>query len=322
VSWVTNLIQLIDVAFFITLVASTTRLATPLLLTSLGETYGEVSGVVNLGAEGMMLAGAFTGFVATVSTGSYALGFLIGGLTGLAFGFLMAFLSVSLRVNQIVSGMGITIAIEGASSFFFRTLYGFSSPPRLEVLPPLNIPVLSKLPVLGPMLFQHNIVVYLALILVPVFHFTLFRTKFGLKMRAAGENPLAADLTGVNVIRIRYVAVCIGGFMAGIGGAFLPLAELSLFWDGMTAGLGWIAIAIVMFGKWNPYKALAGALLFGGAEAVTYGLQAIGILDALGIRPEFLLMVPYVLTILALTLVARKARSPSGLGIPYRRPGA
>lgn len=303
--------------FLVSILAGAIRLASPILLTALGEVYVQRSGVLNLGTEGTMLMGAFGGFIATHYTGSLLLGVLSGAITGLVFGIIMGFLCITLRVNQVVSGIGLTILGLGLSSFLYRTIFGIRSVyPRIQGFSPIDVPFFSDVPVVGEIIFHQNAMVYLSLALVPIFTFVLFKTTFGLKVRSVGENPSAADVLGVNVLFIRYICIMIGGIMAGLGGSFLSLAQLNVFRDNITAGRGWIAVAIVMFGKWSPYKVFAGALLFGGVEALQLLLQAVGIFR---IPPEFLLMLPYIFTILVLTITARKTSLPAAFTIPYKR---
>lgn len=302
-------------AFITVLLGSGLRASIPLLLAALGEAYNEKSGLLNLGIEGVMLGGALSGFVVSLNTGNVFLGFVGGLLSGLLSGLIFAFLVVTMRLNQVVVGIGVTIFASGLTSFLFRYFYG-SSFPTLELgNKTLKIPVLSQIPVLGEALFNQHVVVYVALVLVPVLHWVLTRTSFGLNVKAAGETPFAADASGVSVTRIRYLASILAGGLAGLGGAFLSIGDLSFFVPGMTYGIGFIAIAIAMLGKWMPYRVFIGAWLFGLVQSLAVGLQII----AVPIRPEFILMLPYIGVIVALVFLARNAKLPAALALPYER---
>jgi len=308
--------EIVGSAFIISLLAATIRLATPIIFAALGELITERAGILNLGVEGIMLMGAFVGFWGAYQMGNLWLGVLLGVLVGALMGLLMAFMSVTLRVDQVISGMGIYFLGLGLSSFLYRVTFGVRAvPPTIEGFKDVPIPLLSRVPFLGPILFRQNILVYLALVLVPLSVVALYRTTWGLMIRATGENPRAADTLGVNVFFIRYLCVVLGGILVGLGGVVLSTAHLKMFWENMTVGRGFIAVAIVYFGKWHPYRTLFGALLFGGAYALQLWLQAMGA----PVPHQLLLMFPYILTIAVLAVVAREARGPAALGIPYRR---
>jgi simple sugar transport system permease protein len=289
--------------------------AVPLLLAALGETFAERSGLLNLGLEGMLLSGAFAGFYAALTTQSMVAGLAAGTATGLLLGLLFGFLAISLRVDQVIIGLGITLVAEGATGFLFRDFYGQRFPTLTFSAAKVAVPWLSDLPILGPALFNQQPLVYLAWLLVVGCAFLLGRTRFGLEVRAAGESPLAADAAGVNVARTRYLAIMIGGVMAGLGGAFLSVGDLNFFVPGMTVGQGFIAIAIAMLGKWQPYRVFLGALLFGTLRSLSTGLQIIGV----DLRPEFVLMLPYIGIIVALIVLAGRTQLPAALGLPYER---
>lgn len=301
--------------FIATLIGATFRISTPILLASLGETVVERSGVLNLGIEGTMLLSAFTGFVAAQASGSLWIGLGAAMLTGIILSLLMGFLTVTLGLNQHVSGLGITLLAGGLALFSFRLLYGgASTPPALESS-------FSQIPLftgtaLEPIFSQYWLT-YLALALVPVVAWILNRTTFGLRLRSVGENPEAADMAGINVYRVRYTALIIGGALMGLGGAFLSLAQLGAFAHGIINGRGWVAIAIVIFGNWQPTRVLWGALLFGGLQALQLRLQAEGV----QLPYEVLLALPYILTIVALALAGRNLSYPAALLKPYRREG-
>lgn len=301
-----------DQTLIIGLLAATLRIATPILLAGLGEVFAERAGVLNLGIEGIMLMGALLGFIAAYLSGSLWVGLIVAMVGGLLAGLLMGWLTVTLGLNQHVSGLGVTLLTSGLGLFFFRVLFkGTANPPRIEPFQQLSLPGLG---VLAP-IFEQYWLSYLAFILVPVAWWALYRTTFGLWIRSVGENPQAADTAGVNVARVRYTALAISGVLMGLGGAFLSLAQLGRATFGIVAGRGWVAIAIVIFGNWQPERVLLGALLFGGVEALQLRLRAIG----LNVPYQFLLSLPYLATIVALALAGRNASYPAALLKPYKR---
>lgn len=288
----------------------------PILLPALGEIFTQRSGILNLGLEGIMLMGALAGFAGTFFTQNLWVGLLAAVITGILFSLIMGFLSITVKANQVIAGTAITILGTGLSTFLFREMFGIQKlPPQIESFAPLEIPLLSDIPFLGPVLFNHNAMIYLTLILVVFTAFVLEKTRFGLQVRAVGENPRAADSKGINVALVRYLCVMIGGAFAGLGGAFLSIGFMNTFIDGMVAGRGFIAVAVVIFARWNPYRALGAALLFGGASALQMRLQAIGV----PIPHQFLLALPYALTILVLLSVSKKAEFPAAYTLPYSR---
>jgi general nucleoside transport system permease protein len=301
--------------FLFTLIGATFRIATPILYAALGETIVERAGVLNLGIEGTMLLSAFGGFVAAHLSGSLLVGLLTAVLVGIVLSLLMGFLVVTLGLNQHVSGLGITLLASGLALFGFRLIYGGqSTPPALDQSFP-QLGLFTGTP-LEPVFSQYGLT-YLALFCVPLIAWLLSRTAFGLRLRAIGENPEAADMAGVDVYRMRYVALMLGGALMGLGGAFLTLAQLGAFTHGIINGRGWVAIAIVIFGNWSPYKVLGGALLFGGLQALQLRLQAEGV----SLPYELLLALPYLVTIGVLALTGRNASYPSALLKPYKREG-
>ncbi len=305
------------VAMFIaTLTAATLRVATPILLAAIGETFAERAGVLNLGIEGTMFLGAFVGFYLADLIGSLETGLLAAMVIGVLMGLLMAFLSVTLGVNQHVSGLGITLLAGGLALYAFRLNYGGSStPPSIE--PFGKFSPLAGVPVLGTILDQYALTYIAFLVVVPLAWWLLYRTSLGLKIRAVGENPEAADAAGINVFRVRYLALGIAGGLMGLGGAFLSLAQLGAFTHGIIAGRGWVAIALVIFGNWNPVKVMWGSLIFGGTYALQLRLQAMGL--ELPIPYETFLALPYIVTIVALVIAGRQASYPAALLKPYRR---
>lgn len=288
---------------------------TPLLYGTLGEITAERSGVLNLGVEGMMIVGAVTAFGVTQATGNIWLGVLAAALLGGLLALVHAFASITLRVNQVVSGLALTMLGMGLSGLVGKRYIGMPPPTRLK---PVVIPVLSDLPVLGPLLFQFDLLVYLAILMVPALWFVLYKTRWGITLRSVGESPATADAMGVNVFLVRYAAVLFGGVMAGAGGAYLSVVYAPAWIEGMTAGAGWIVIALTIFAMWDPVRALLGAYLFGGVRVLQYRLQP------LGISPNLLNMLPFALTILVLWLSAGEAArkrigAPAALMQPYSR---
>jgi len=296
------------------------RSGTPVLLGTLGEIYAERSGVLNLGVEGMMIMGAVTGFGVTLATGNVWLGILAGAIVGGLSALIHAFLSVTLRANQVVSGLALTMFGLGMSGLIGGVFVGL---PLLTPLRPISIPILSDIPVLGPILFEHDLLVYLSIALVPLLWFTLFKTKVGINIRSVGESPATADALGVNVFRVRYLCVFLGGLLAGLGGAYLSVAYRPAWTEGMTAGKGWIVIALTIFAMWSPGRALVGSYLFGGVEALQFRLQPPPP-HGLGISPNLLAMLPYALAMIVLLAgtretIRKRMGAPSALGTPYVR---
>ena len=308
--------DILTASFFIGLLSATLRMATPLIIATLGEVFCERSGVLNLGIEGIMLFCSLVAFLTAYFTNNLWLGVLFAILVGILFGILMAFFTVNLGVSQHVSGLGITIFASGLSLFTYRQIIGSPQiPPTIETFKTFAIPFLSKIPFIGPILFDQYILTYIALILVPIVSFVIYKTNFGLSLRAVGENPEAADALGINVYKTRYIALIIGGALMGLAGSFFTLAYFNMFLYGIVGGRGYVCIALVIFANWDPTKVLLGSLLFGGVDALQLRLQAIGF----NIPYQFFLMMPYVLTIVVLILVARNAIAPSALLKPYRR---
>lgn len=289
-------------------------LAAPLLLAALGETIGERAGILNLGVEGEMLFAALVAFYAAYTSGNLWLGLLAGVLAGALLGLIMAIVSVTLAADQIVTGVAITLFGMGLSIFLNKVIFGMSAP-SVVGFQPIEIPLLSALPVIGPILFRFNVLVYLGLVLVPVFSIVLFGTTFGLKIQAVGENPAAADAAGVNVFAARYLCVTFAGAMAGLAGAFLSLGYLSMFTETMTAGRGFIAVIIVILGAWSPYRVLGGAMLFGVIESLQLNLQHL----ATAIPYQALNMLPYITALIVLVVIHGRHRAPAALCIPYKR---
>ena len=293
---------------------STIRNATPLVFAALGGLFSERSGVVNIGLEGLMLISAFAGVVGASLSGNafVGLGTAIGA--GLLFALIHALMCVTFEADQIISGTAINLLALGGTGFLMVTIFGSGgTSPQVEGFESIAIPVLSSIPVIGPALFDQSLLVYLMYALVPIVFFVVFRTPFGLRLRATGEVPEAVDTAGVNVARMRYYGVGLSGVLAALGGAYLSMGLLSAFTEGMTGGRGFIALAALIFGRWNPIGAAGAALLFGFGQAVTFRVneQAVPV--------EFIEMVPYVLTIIVLAGVGGRAIAPAAIGKPYRK---
>jgi simple sugar transport system permease protein len=276
--------------------------------------FSERSGVVNIGLEGLMLISAFAGVVGAFLTGSavVALGFALAA--GLVFALIHALMCVTFEADQIISGTAINLLALGGTGFLMVSVFGAGgTSPRVEGFGEVPIPVLSSIPVIGPALFSQSVLVYLMYVMVPVTYFVLFRTPFGLRLRATGESPEAVDTAGVSVGRMRYYGVALSGLLASLGGIYLSMGILSAFTENMTGGRGFIALAALIFGRWNPIGAAGAALLFGFALAVTFSAPQ----EAVPI--EFLQMIPYVLTIVALAVFGGRAIAPAAIGKPYRK---
>jgi len=298
-----GLIDIINVGLF----AAAVRMATPIASAALGGIFSERAGIINIGLEGMMLTGAFAGVATSFFTGSAWLGVLAAILVGGLLGLLHAFLTVKFLVNQVVSGTGINILALGFTAYMSQVLWGSrGASESVNSLDVISIPLLKDIPIIGGIIGSHTPLVYLVFAIVILSYIFLFKTPMGLRIRAVGEHPAAADTAGINVYRTKYLCVVISGMLAGFGGAFLSLGHLNLFVLGMTGGRGFIALAAMIFGQWMPYGAFGASLLFGFADALQMRLQALGLLP-----PQIILTVPYVLTIVVLAGVVRKARPPS-----------
>lgn len=289
------------------------RLATPYLFAALGETFAQRSGVLNLGVDGIMLMGAFSAFYVVYTTGNLWLGVLAAIVVGGVMGLLMAVVSVTMQAEQGISGIGLYLFGLGLSSLLFKTMIG--SVASVNSFQKLRIPFLSDLPLVGEIFFNHNILVYLAYLAVPASWFVLNRTTLGLKIRAVGHNPEAADSLGVSVNGVRYFTLILGGAMAGLAGASLSIGLLNVFQENMTNGLGFIAVALVYFGGWRPVGVLGGALLFSTVNALQLWVQVLN----LPIPSDLAVMMPYVLTIVALAFAVRQVQQPAALTKPYER---
>jgi ABC-type uncharacterized transport system permease subunit len=307
--------ELFAATVIIGILTSGIRLATPYLYAAIGETFGQRSGVLNLGVEGQMLLGAFAAFYVATTTGNLWLGMLAAVVVGAVMGLAMAFVSISLQAEQGISGIGFYLFGLGMSDLLFQKLMGTVE--TVKGFPSVNIPLLSDIPIVGEIFFQQNLLVYGAFALVPIAWFVLGKTTLGLKIRSVGENPEAADSLGVSVARVRYFTITLGGILSGVAGASLSIANLNVFQQNMTSGLGFIAVALVYFGGWRPAGVLLGALLFSMVNSLQLWVQVLGI----PIPSDFAVMMPYVLTILALVVAVQRVRPPSALTKPFERGG-
>lgn len=308
--------EALDLLLTTSLWAAVLRIATPLIFGVLGALLCERAGVLNLGIEGIMTMGAMTGWLTVYLGGDLWMGLAVAAASGAVMGLIHAFLTVPLGLSQHVSGLGITLFASALAYYLYRLIVTVGeTPPTIEPFRPLDIPFLSDIPVLGQILFAQTVPTYLALICVAVLAYILTRTPLGLAIRMTGENPHAVDAQGLNPILIRIGAVVAGSALMGIGGAFLTTAAFNSFFPEMVQGRGWICIALVVFASWRPGKGLLGALLFAFFEAYQLRLQTV----VEGVPYQVFLMAPYVLSIIALILVARRAEVPNALMTPYRR---
>jgi len=305
--------DLFSVTVLIGILASGIRLATPYLYAAIGETFGQRSGVLNLGVEGQMLLGAFAAFYVALTTGNLWLAVLVALIVGAIMGLAMAFVTVNLHAQQGISGIGFYLFGLGMSDLLFQKMLGTVE--TVKGFPKVNIPFLSDIPGLGEIFFSQNALVYLAYALVPISWFILNKTTLGLKIRSVGENPEAADSLGVSVAGVRYFTIVLGGTLSGMAGASMSIALLNVFQQNMTSGLGFIAVALVYFGGWRPWGVLGGALLFSLVNSLQLWIQVLGI----PIPSDIAVMMPYVLTILVLVASVSRVRGPSALTKPFER---
>jgi ABC-type uncharacterized transport system permease subunit len=305
--------SLFSTTVLIGILTSGIRLATPYLFAAIGETFGQLSGVLNLGVEGIMLVGAYAGFYTTFQTQNPWLGLLAAILVGGFMGLAMAFISVTLKAEQGISGIGVYLFGLGMSDLLFQTTLGTVE--TVNGFQAIHIPLLSDIPVIGGIFFRQNLLVYFAFALVPIAWFILNKTTWGLMIKAVGQNPAAADALGVNVSLVRYITVTTGGILSGIAGASLSIALLNVFQQNLTSGMGFIAVALVYFGGWSPGGVLLGSLLFSSVNALQLWVQTLGI----NIPSDFATMMPYVLTILVLIFAVRKVNQPTALTKIFER---
>jgi ABC-type uncharacterized transport system permease subunit len=310
-----------ELVLIVNLLASGIRTGTSILFATIGEIFAERAGVLNLGVEGMMLMGAMTAYGVAHLTGNPWLGLLAAALVGGGLALLHALVTVTLHADQVVSGLALTFVGTGLASVAGAPLVNVPQAPRLPNLP---IPGLAELPVVGPILFDHNIIVYIGFLLIPLTWFYIYRTRPGLALRAIGEYPAAADVQGINVFALRYFYVFVGGLFAGVGGAALTLAVSPRWIEGITSGQGWIAVGLVIFAQWDPIRAAIGSYLFGAIRRLPLDLQNLGIFASNPALGYFTNMLPYLFTIVVLIIGSREAMrrrmgAPAALGQPYQR---
>lgn len=309
--WTDLLVSVATVAF----IGAALRTALPLILAGLGESISERTGLMNIGLEAIMLAGAFFAFFATFHSGSLLIGVIVGATAGMAVSLIHAFMSLQCRVDQTLSGLALNFCILGLTSFIFLVGMDSSGVALIPVLPRYAVPVLSEIPALGPMLFSQDLLFYFALVAVPTLWVLLYKTEWGLNMESTGEAPHAADSVGLSVFRIRYAAALINGLFGGLAGAYLTLGRLGLFIENVTGGRGYIALVVVIIGRRNPIGIVAAALLIGAAEALQFRVQTFGI-DA---PANLFIMLPHIITITVLFLARGRTRDPAALGRPFFR---
>jgi len=312
------LVDFLQVGFLISVFSGAVRMGTIILLGALGELVVEHSGVMNLSVEGMMLTGALAGFLSAYYFGSLWLGVLFAALSGMLISAIFGVLAVIFQVDQTVSGLSVNIFAAGLTFYIYRTLFpnvGTENIPHLVPFSAIKIPLLSDIPIIGEVLFSHHALSYIALIMVAIISFYLYRTKSGLILRTMGENPRAVDMKGINVPLYRYLTVLFGGLMAGLGGSFITLASAGLFVSDITAGRGWLAIAIVIFGDWKPGRILLASLFFGFIDALQMQVQALGV----KLPFQLFLAMPYILTTVAVFLGRKRSGQPISLGEAYFR---
>jgi simple sugar transport system permease protein len=294
------------------------RLAVPLAFAALGGLLSERSGVLNIGLEGMLLTGGFVSAAITFYAGGNVwLGILAALVAGAIVGLLHAFLCVTLRVDQLVSGLAINLSAAGLTAFMSRLVFTKETTQKLPGLPEIAVPGLSQIPLLGSLLFSQDALVYLLFFWVILSTYILFRTSWGLTLRAVGEYPRAADTAGIQVYQVRYLSVILCGALAALGGAYLVLVHVKFFTEDISAGKGYIALAALIFGRWHPVSTLFACLLFGASEALQLRIQAFN----LNIPYQFLILLPYAIALLAMVGLAGKSTPPAALGIPYSKEG-
>lgn len=305
-----------SIVALIALLASSIRIATPLALAGMGETVSEKAGILNIGLEGMMLMGAFTGFITTFFTESILLGALAGILTGIAFSLLHGVLSIEFKADQTIVGLALNFLALGLTSFVFLKIFGQSTVlPSCKMISGLDIPLLSSIPFVGEILFSQDIVVYFMLLTAVLLYIFMNKTQWGIHLTAVGMYPRAADTVGISVRKIRYLAATVNGFLSGLAGAYLVFGQLGFFMENLTSGKGYIALVAVILGRRNPFGVLLATIVFGFANALQFSLQTMG----WNIPSQTFSMFPYVVTVIALLFSIGKSSDPASLGQPYER---
>jgi general nucleoside transport system permease protein len=305
------------------ILASSLPLTVPILLAALGEVFAERSGVINMGVEGVMGLSAFASLWIAFTTGSYTLGILAAIGAASVLGVLHSFACIRIGVNQLIMGLLMFTLGNAIADYFYRTIINTGTVPLVKPLPALNFPLLTQIPYLGPIIFHQNVLVYFTFVLAGVLGFVLYRTTWGLKIRSVGENPAAADSSGVNVNLVRFLCVIFGAALAGIAGASLSIGYLGIFNTGDTivAGRGWIALVVVIFARWSPYRAVLGSWIFGVGFALAFTLIGTGssVIGSLASAPYFIQMLPYIFALIVILIFHKGIRQPSSLTVPYHR---
>jgi simple sugar transport system permease protein len=304
--------------FLVSLLTGMVRIGTPLLLAALGELIIERSGLLNLGVEGMMLMGAFVGFVTSYYSGSLWLGVAAAAVSSALLGLIFVFMASTLKADQTVTGLALNILSSGLTFYLYRVTFknvASENLPNIQIFTEVPVPVLSQIPVIGKVLFSQHWLTYFALLMVVVIYWFLYKTKYGLALRCLGENPRTLDMKGLSISRYQYLTVIAGAMLAGMGGSFLTLASAGLFIPDISAGRGWIAIAIVIFGNWKPFNILWASLFFGLLDSFQLQIQGIGV----KFPYQILLALPYVITVVAIILSHKQSGAPISLGVPYQR---
>lgn len=310
--------DILRITLIISIFASAFRMATIILLAALGELVVERSGVLNLSVEGMMLSGALAGFLGAYFSGSLWIGVLSAMVVGVLTSMIYGVIAVLFQVDQTVTGLAVNFFLSGMTFYLYRTIFpdvGTAGIPSISRFPVVNIPLLSEIPYIGRLFFSQQLLTYIAVVMVVVIWVYFYRTKSGLILRTMGENPRAVDMKGVNVTRYRFFAVMFGGLMAGLAGSFITLASAGIFAIDMTAGRGWLAIAIIIFGDWKPGKILLAAIFFGFIDALQMQLQTMGF----QLPFQLFLALPYLLTVVAVFIGRKKKGQPLSLGVAYLR---
>lgn len=302
--------------FVTELLTASIRVSTPIILVALGGCFSEQAGVFAMGLEGFMLSAAFAGVVGTILSGNLIIGILVGVLAGTLVSLLLAVSTIKFGGEQVLSGLALNMIILGATGFLQRLLWGTSGVPIIQGINPVRVPLLADIPILGPILFNQPPLTYLAYGLIPLAWWIMYKSRWGLELRAVGENPKAVDTVGLNVSRIRILAVVFSGVLAGLGGAVLSLQQVHTFTEGMTAGRGWLGLIAAIFGRWNPIAAAGAAFLFGAADALQMRLQITG---SIQISSYFVLMLPHLLALILIAVVGKAARYPAATGVVYTK---
>jgi len=310
------MVSIFEIGFITTWLAASMRLTGPLLLASLGELYSERAGVLNVGIEGTILLGALGAYLGAIWMNSSWVGVLIAIITGLIFNIFLAWMYVIVKASQVVVGIIFNVLAYGLAAYSFRALMG--DVPKIisaPMLPEIKVPVLSEIPIIGKMVFEQSVMLYITLVLAVIAGLILFKTRFGLNLRAVGENPKSAASAGTDVVRMRIIGVLISGFGGGLAGAYFVLVQIGVFRETIVQGRGFIALGIVILARWNPYLAVFAAFGFASMDALPLSLQ---LLD-LQIAPQFLVALPYVLTVFAVSGLLGKSRNPESLMVPYEK---